>query len=393
MDLEDLHLHNGRLLVTGPLLERIELLGYCGFSNTLQEVGIHRCYFLKCFPLESFSDLKHLHIRDCPNFETISGKSISLISLKIQMCSNFASFLGVGLKTPNLERLKLKYCSNLKLLPEFLLYSLEELIIWNCPQLESFLEGGLPLKLHRLEIVGCTELIDGRNKWNFDRLPSLLYFKIGGCEHAECFPEESLLPPTLTSLKIRSFPNLKSLEYKGIQHLTSLQCLSIISCPKLQLLPEEGLPSSLTCLRVSFLDNLESLVNSKIQQLSNLKKLSIKDCPKLKSVPEEGLPSTITSLKIQWLDLESLNSKELQNLTSLKELIIDDCPQLLSLPEEGLPSSLSYLTIKFCPLLEERCKREKGADWPKISHREDANKKLYVFFHMILAYDEAAEQD
>ncbi|KAJ8775075.1 hypothetical protein K2173_020079 [Erythroxylum novogranatense] len=343
MDLKDLELCNGRLKVTRSPLERIELLGGCGFFNTLQEVEIYRCDFLKCFPLESFSDLKHLHIGCCPIFETINGNCTSLISLEIDECLNFVSFPGVGLKTPNLQRLKLWNCSNLKWLPESLLYSLEELIICSCPKLESFLEGGLPVKLHRLVIVGCTELINGRNKRNFDCLPSLLYFKIGGYQHAECFPEESLLPPTLTSLEIVSFPNLKSLEYKGIQHLTSLQCLSISGCRVLQLLPEEGLPSSLTCLRVSFLDNLESLVNSKIQQLSNLKKLSIEYCPKLKSVPEEGLPSTITSLEIRLPNLESLNSKGLQNLTSLEELKIVDCPKLQSLPESQLPPTLTFL--------------------------------------------------
>ncbi|KAJ8775263.1 hypothetical protein K2173_020267 [Erythroxylum novogranatense] len=249
------------------------------------------------------------------------------------------------------------------------LYSLEELVIGNCPKLESFPEGGLPLKLQRLEIVGCTELINRRNQWNLYCLPSLLHFKIGNYRHAECFPEESLLPPTLTSLQIVDLSNLKSLECKGIQHLTSLQSLTVYGCPEFRLLPEEGLPSSLTSLCIWDLQNLESVVNSKIQQLANLEELSICNCPKLKSVPEEGLPSTITSLKIwDFADLESLNSKGLQNLTSLKDMWIRSCPKLQSLPEEGLPLSLFTLGINSCPLLKKRCKQEKGEDWPKISH-------------------------
>ncbi|KAJ8760001.1 hypothetical protein K2173_010857 [Erythroxylum novogranatense] len=376
--LDDVTLRDGYWLSTfrsqSPLLERIEQLG-CGLFNNLQVVRIEQCDFLKCFCLESFSNLKHLHIEDCPNFEMINGNYISLISLGIKQCPNFVSFPKVGLETPNLKTLWLMDCSNLKFLPEFmhsLLYSLEELVIRNCPKLESFPEGGLPSKLRLLEIVSCTKLINGRNQWNLYCFSSLLRFEIGGYRHVECFPEESLLPPTLTSLEIRDFPNLKSLQYKGYQHLTSLQSLTIDNCPELQLLPEEGLPSSLTSLKIWDLQNLEYVVNLKIQQLANLKELSISNCPKLKSVPEEGLPSTITSLTIQdFTDLESLNSNGLQNLTSLKELSIENCPKLHSLPEGGLPSSLSYLFIQHCDLLEKRCQREKGEDWPKISHISD----------------------
>ncbi|KAJ8775131.1 hypothetical protein K2173_020135 [Erythroxylum novogranatense] len=374
--LDDLTLYDGNWLSASrsqsPLLERIGQLGCCGLINSLQQVTIQQCDFLKCFPLESFSNLKHLLIADCPNFETINGNYISLLSLQINRCPNLVSFPKVEQKTPNLQRLELRDCSNLKWLPESmhsLLYSLEKLVVRNCPKLELFPEGGLPLKLQRLEIVGCTELINGRNQWNLCCLPSLLHFVISGYRHAECFSEETLLPPTLTFLEICDFPNLKSLEYKGYQHLSSLRRLYIRRCPKLQLLSGEGLPSSLTWLSICDLQNLEFVVNSKIQQPANLEGLYIWNCPKLKSVPEEGLPSTITILNIRnFADLKSLNSKGLQSLTSLGQLSIVNCPKLQSLPEEGLPLSLFYLEIRSCPLLKKRCEREKGEDWPKISH-------------------------
>ena len=44
------------------------------------------------------------------------------------------------------------------------------------------------------------------------------------------------------------------------------------------------------------------------------------------------------------------------------------CPLIETMPEEGLPSSLSSLKISMCPMLGESCEREKGKDWPKISH-------------------------
>ncbi|KAH1064631.1 hypothetical protein J1N35_029618 [Gossypium stocksii] len=38
------------------------------------------------------------------------------------------------------------------------------------------------------------------------------------------------------------------------------------------------------------------------------------------------------------------------------------------MPPNMLPPSLSRLYIKRCPLLKERCEKEKGKDWPNISH-------------------------
>ncbi|KAJ4847500.1 hypothetical protein Tsubulata_012243 [Turnera subulata] len=49
---------------------------------------------------------------------------------------------------------------------------------------------------------------------------------------------------------------------------------------------------------------------------------------------------------------------------------MQSCLRLERLPEEGLSSTLSRLglDISACPLLEKRYEREKGEDWPKISH-------------------------
>ncbi|KDP46442.1 hypothetical protein JCGZ_10282 [Jatropha curcas] len=88
------------------------------------------------------------------------------------------------------------------------------------------------------------------------------------------------------------------------------------------------------------------------------------------SFPEETLlPVTLTFLRIcDFQNLKSLECLGLQHLTALRELEIFYCPKLQSMPKEGLPSSLSCLSICICPLLEERCEKEKGEDWPKISH-------------------------
>ncbi|KAI9115480.1 hypothetical protein K1719_013799 [Acacia pycnantha] len=45
------------------------------------------------------------------------------------------------------------------------------------------------------------------------------------------------------------------------------------------------------------------------------------------------------------------------------------------MPKDGLPPSLSFLSIGCCELLEERCEKEKGPDWPTIAHIP----RIYVY--------------
>jgi hypothetical protein len=107
-----------------------------------------------------------------------------------------------------------------------------------------------------------------------------------------------------------------------------------------------------------------------LQTLPSLSSFVIGGHENVESFPEEMLlPSSLTSLKIQFLKhLKSLDYKGLQHLTSLRELAISNCPLIESMPEEGLPSSFSSLEIVDCPMLRKSCEREKGKDWPKISH-------------------------
>uniref|UniRef100_A0A7N2LP36 PGG domain-containing protein n=1 Tax=Quercus lobata TaxID=97700 RepID=A0A7N2LP36_QUELO len=68
----------------------------------------------------------------------------------------------------------------------------------------------------------------------------------------ESFPVENLLPTSLTTLFLDGFQNLRSLDNKGLQHLTSLQQLWIVNCPELKHMPKVGLPVSIYYLRISF---------------------------------------------------------------------------------------------------------------------------------------------
>ncbi|MFQ6665262.1 hypothetical protein Gotur_032048 [Gossypium turneri] len=132
---------------------------------------------------------------------------------------------------------------------------LENLEIVSCPTIEWVPKEGLPSKL-KLFIIGSSDkLIESlirKREWSLHTLPSLTSFWIWGSEvEMECFPDEHLLPSSLETLWLSQLPNLKSLEYKGFQHLTSLCDLNIYSCPKLQSMPPNMLPPSLSYLCIS----------------------------------------------------------------------------------------------------------------------------------------------
>ena len=151
-----------------------------------------------------------------------------------------------------------------------------------------------------------------------------------------------------------------------------MQYLYIVDCPELESFPEDGLPSKLCTLRVKSCSKFVAhRMDWNLQTLQSLRDFSIGgDCGGVESFPEEGLlPATLAHLEINGLSsLKTLDLKSLQQLTSLKSLCINQCSQLQELPEEGLPTSLVTLSIVGCPILEERCQREKGEDWNTISH-------------------------
>ncbi|KAM3685868.1 hypothetical protein ACJW31_11G151500 [Castanea mollissima] len=233
------------------------------------------------FPLDAYPELKSLRVFKSETLESLfaseeSYRDVSSLSYLMIRCSpNFVSFFSGGICAPNLTTMTILNCNKLKLLPEnmrTILPSLYFLVVSECPELESFPEGGLPLNLASLIVWDCDKLFSRRMEWGLQDLHSLTNIYIfSKCKEVESFPEEAWLPPTLTVIDIRRFPNLKSL--KGFQHLTSLETL-----------------------------------------------------------------------------------------------YINDCDNLQYLPEEGFPTSLSSLILEGCPLLKQRCEREKGEEWPKIAH-------------------------
>ncbi|XP_060968845.1 putative disease resistance RPP13-like protein 1 [Cannabis sativa] len=151
----------------------------------------------------------------------------------------------------------------------------------------------------------------------------------------------------------------------------SLVEISIHFCPVLESLLDWGSHSKVKSLT---LPNSKKLIENHkqwdLQRLSCLKFLNISGWEDDTFPDDKGiLPTTLTTLMIfDCSKLESLNSNAFQELTSLTYLYIRNCEGLRCLPEEGLPTSLTRLSINECPLLKQRCEKEKGEDWPKIQH-------------------------
>ncbi|XP_027158920.1 putative disease resistance RPP13-like protein 1 [Coffea eugenioides] len=231
----------------------------------LEWLKIRDCDSIKVVSLGLFPMLKDVDIGNCKGMEMLSvlprgignqsSSLTSLQSLEICDCDNLMSFPDEGLPAPNLKSMCIACCKKLKSLParmESLLPSLQGLTLIGCPEIERFPEGGLPTSLQGLGITVCGKLLTSPREWGLMRLPCLRILCVHIMDEAiESFPNEDwLLPCTLEDLTLEVGENIKTLNYSGFQHLTSLQNLRIIGCSLLQSLPEEGLPASLTKLEI-----------------------------------------------------------------------------------------------------------------------------------------------
>ena len=134
--------------------------------------------------------------------------------------------------------------------------SLESMTVSQCLRLDRFSVLGLPSNLKGLTVWDCSRLISNRLNWDLERLSSLETLYLSGFlanedDSGSPFPEEGLLPATLSELRLQCLRNLKGLNGSGICHLKSLRRLSITFCEQLERLPEEGLPLSLWYLEIN----------------------------------------------------------------------------------------------------------------------------------------------
>ncbi|KAJ9559295.1 hypothetical protein OSB04_013909 [Centaurea solstitialis] len=161
----------------------------------------------------------------------------------------------------------------------------------------------------------------------------------------------------------------------SLKELNMLRFMGKRICPswmmKLRNLVKIGFWNCRRCESISSLGKLPSLKVIDIGDMAircldddefpSLQELTIDYCPQLVSLPS-NLPTLEELSLIVVPRLVSLPN----NLPKLTRLRIAHCPELQCLPN-GL-KELTYLGIRGCKELQRRCEKEKGEDWPKISH-------------------------
>ncbi|XP_054781510.1 LOW QUALITY PROTEIN: putative disease resistance protein RGA3 [Prosopis cineraria] len=329
---------------------------------------------------------------------------------------------------PNLKRLKITNYPGVKLsswLPS--LTNLVELNLYgfkNCQYLPP-LEGLVSLKTLEIMDMDALEYIyyEGcSSSTNF--FPSLEKLRIYECQSLRGWQREADTnnrKDNEKQLLLPSFPRLSYLEISGCLNLTCMPtfpslvkflCLEdcsmkpLIETLKVSATEELHPPLSILEHLKIYCKDIDFLPEEWMQNLTTLKRLDIGRPSSLVTVfcHMRHLPTTLEELFIGGIDnhnpwssgdedfssqfqvlccLHSLGHFEIsdcdQNVKTLPEWIchlqtirsiaIRFCPNLESWPE-GMHrlTNLHTLYISSSPLLEERCERGRGAEWPKIAH-------------------------
>ncbi|KAJ9685599.1 hypothetical protein PVL29_017584 [Vitis rotundifolia] len=359
----------------------------------LQRLEIWTCDKLERLPhgLRSYTSLAELIIEDCPKLVSFPemGFPLMLRGLAISNCESLSSlpdrmmmrngsnnechleYLEIeerqslicfpkGRLRITLRRLFISHCENLVSLPEdidvFLL--LQQPSVAGAVVVYQSLPEGI-VHHHSNNTTNCglqiLDIFQGSSLSSFStgKFPSThKSITIDNCAQLQPISEEMFhcYNNALEELFISGLPNLKTIPdcFHNLKHLR------IEKCENLDLQPH-------------LLRNLTSLASLqiiivRISKLTSLRTLTIGGIATSFSNHHHHLfllPTTLFELCIS----------SFQNLESLAFLYVFQCPKLQSfIPREGLPDMLSELYIRDCPLLIQRCSKEKGEDWLKFAH-------------------------
>ncbi|CDP20542.1 unnamed protein product [Coffea canephora] len=293
--------------------------------------------------MDVFPMLEELYISDCPKLTIIPTPSRfpSLDVLEITenchvlLAEKVLSTITTLSCAACLKRLAIRYCENLRELPEDLyqFQALEHLEIWDCSRIKSF---GHPNPKNSL---GQESLLKSLRKLNLFWCGSLV-----------SFPLDLQRTPSLESFSLCWCSNLITEMPSGFGYLTSLRKVKIgpFSDDSVIEFDWAGLASS-----------------------SSLRRVTLYGMPDTKSLPHQLQDlTTITSLSLYHFGAIEALPDWLGNFASLEELFLWDWPKLEYLPSVDAMERLKLrrLEIRWCPLLNQRCTPQSGSEWPKISN-------------------------
>ncbi|KAJ0478929.1 putative virus X resistance protein-like, coiled-coil [Helianthus annuus] len=259
--------------------------------NSIESLDIEECSVIKdvFLPKEGGNKLKSLSIRRCEKLEgKINNTSMPMLeTLYIDTWQNLRSISELSNST-HLTRLDIMRCPHIVSLPELQLSNLTRLEIGNCESLES-----LPVlsNLTSLSVSDCESLASLPELKN---LPLLKDLQIKCCRGIDASFPRGLWPPKLVSLEVGGLK--KPISEWGNQNFPpSLVELSLYDEPDVRNFSQLShlFPSSLTSLAIIEFDKLESL-STGLQHLTSLQHLTIHRCPKVKDLPETLLPSLLS---------------------------------------------------------------------------------------------------
>ncbi|XP_034709548.1 putative disease resistance protein RGA4 isoform X2 [Vitis riparia] len=272
----------------------------------------------------------------------------NLVSLSLNHCTK-CKFFSIG-HLPHLRRLFLKE-----------MQELEGLSVFGESQEE--LSQANEVSIDTLKIVDCPKLTE------LPYFSELRDLKIKRCKSLKVLPGTQSLEflILIDNLVLEDLNEANSSFSKLLE-------LKIVSCPKLQALPQVFAPQKVEiigCELVTALPNpgcfrrLQHLavdqschggkLIGEIPDSSSLCSLVISNFSNATSFPKWPYLPSLRSLHIRHCkDLVSLceEAAPFQGLTFLKLLSIQSCPSLATLPHGGLPKTLECLTISSCTSLE-----------------------------------------
>ncbi|CAI9764990.1 unnamed protein product [Fraxinus pennsylvanica] len=225
---------------------------------------------------------------------------------------------------------------------------LTQLTIFKCPKLTNVSPLKLPV-LCDLDLQECNNVV----LRSFSNLKKLNYLKVESVTGLSHLPGELLQSTeSLEVLECCNCRELLSLWENGdtVEHLVRLRRLVVADCSELVFLckEEHQMPSNLEVLELFRCPSLISIPN--MSNLRILREFIIKNCKRLASFPENGVPPMLRRLEI--LSCNALVSLP-SSFSNLERLEVKDCSSLRTCLDGNFPISLKKLTIKTCNQLSE----------------------------------------
>ena len=196
-----------------------------------------------------------------------------------------------------------------------------------------------------------------------------LYF---GGENDALVLNASEPPPDLINLSINDYQGTR-MSPNWTMPLINLKRLTLTCFTQLDCLPPLGKLPSLKSLKITFFMSLKK-VGIEFLGIEN----EIKKCDKIKIFPNlKSLSFHYLNEWEDWIGIEEMRGdggeeeEEKRCITimpHLKQLTILSSAKLKSLPDFLRTAPLQILEVRHSSVLSERCQKESGEDWDKISH-------------------------